>query len=817
MKSIASEKYKPNFQIKMIRKIAFFIFCLLAAAPLSAQIHLPAYQQKLINPTLLDGYWSAHWIGVPSANLRDYGVYHFRKTIQFETVPSTYVIHVSADNRYKLFVNDSLVSLGPCRGDLNNWNFETVDIAPFLKAGKNTLAAIVWFYAQFSPAAQMSKGDAAFLVQGNTDKEKEVNTNSSWKCIQDAAYSISHVGNVNGYYAAGPTEQIDATKYPEGWQNTNFDDSSWKQAQVLDAAAIKGTTDYPGRLLVPRFLPPMEMTRERFQSIRRVEGIKTAGDFLKKPVELTIPASTTVTFLLDQGKETTGYLTLLFGGGKGAEVTIGYAETLYSRNAQKHLVSIGNRNDVEGKEFVGYADRILSDGSANFNFTPLWWRTWRYVQLTVKTKDEPLVLKDIYGTFSAYPFQRESEFSAKGDPDLNKILDIGWRTARLCANETYMDCPYYEQLQYFGDTRIQTMVSMYNADDMHLVKSALEMGRRAMLPDGLTYSRYPTGIPQIISSYSLSWTGMVYDYWMYRGDAEYVKTLLPQIRQVISWYEQWMQPDGSLCSVPYWFFCDWASGYASGVPIREKEGHSAYQDLVFLMALDEVAQMETAMGLPALAQHDNDLAQRIRVDFKKKYWDENRKLFADTYDHRNFSQHTNIMAILTNIVTGEDATALCQNMLVDKNITQVTIYFRSYLLRAMNRAGLGNDMLDQMGIWRQQLTEGMTTWAEMPSPTRSDCHAWGASPNVELFRTFLGIDTDAPGFTKVKIAPALGKLREASGAIPHPLGKVKVDYKVSKNGHMKASIQLPETVSGRFIWNDHEYPLHGGQQLIDAQ
>src|SRR5574344_27955 len=150
MKSIASEKYKPNFQIKRIRKIAFFIFCLLAAAPLSAQIHLPAYQQTLINPALLEGYWSAHWIGVPSANLRDYGVYHFRKTIQLETVPSTYVIHVSADNRYKLFVNDSLVSLGPCRGDLNNWNFETVDIAPFLKAGQNNLAAIVWFYAQFS-------------------------------------------------------------------------------------------------------------------------------------------------------------------------------------------------------------------------------------------------------------------------------------------------------------------------------------------------------------------------------------------------------------------------------------------------------------------------------------------------------------------------------------------------------------------------------------------------------------------------------------------------------------------------------------------
>ncbi|MFA6872845.1 MAG: alpha-L-rhamnosidase C-terminal domain-containing protein [Bacteroidaceae bacterium] len=801
----------------MIRKIAFLVLCALTVCPVSAQIHLPGFQEKLINPALYEGYWSAQWIGVPSAKLRDYGVYHFRKTIQLETVPQTYVIHVSADNRYKLFVNDSLVSLGPCRGDLSNWNFETLDIARFLKVGKNTLAAVVWFYGQACPAAQISQGDAAFLVQGNTEKEKEANTNNSWKCIQDEAYSISHAGKVNGYYAAGPTEQVDVANYPEDWERSNFDDSSWKQAQVVQRAAMKGAIDYPGRLLVPRFLPPMEMTRERLQSVRRMDGIKTVGDFLKKPVNLTIPAGSTVTLLLDQGKETTGYPTLLFGGGKGAEVTIGYAEALFSSNERNEWTSSGNRNDIEGKEFIGYADRVLADGRATFNYTPLWWRTWRYVQLTVKTKDEPLVLKDFYGTFSAYPYQRVSRFSAKGDRDLEKILDIGWHTARLCANETYMDCPYYEQLQYFGDTRIQTMVSMYNTADMHLVKSALEMGRRAMLPDGLTYSRYPTSTPQIISSYSLSWTGMVYDYWMYRGDEAYVKTLLPQIRQVLSWYEQWLQPDGSLSSVPYWFFCDWAAGYPGGMPIREKEGHSAYQDLVYLMALDEVAKMEAKIGIPALAQHDEELAQRIRVDFKKKYWDEKRGLFADTYDHRNFSQHTNIMAILTDIVKGDAATQLCHKMLTDKGITQGTIYFRYYLLRAMNHAGLSGEMLDQMGIWRKQLTEGMTTWAEEPEPTRSDCHAWGASPNVELFRTFLGIDTEAPGFGKVKIAPALGHLREASGTIAHPQGLVSVDYKISKAGRMKASVELPESVSGRFIWNGHEYPLHGGAQTIDAE
>ena len=798
------------------RRFAILAGVLFVALSVSGQIHLQGFHENMINPSLREGHWSAQWIGVPDARLRDYGVYHFRRTVQLNAAPQSYVVHVSADNRYKLYVNDSLVSLGPCRGDVNNWNFETVDIARYLKTGKNVLAAVVWFYADAAPAAQMSSGQAGFLLQGNTDAEKDANTNQQWKCMQDAAYTVCHAGQVRGYYAAGPTEQIEISRYPIGWERADYNDSGWKQAQPLQSAALKGAVDYPGRLLVPRSLPPMEMTLERLQSVRRAEGIKSCGDFLKKPVQLTVPAGTTVTLLLDQGKETTGYPTLVLSGGKGAEVTISYAETLFSRDKDKALAPLGNRDEVEGKEFIGYADRILPDGGKEFRYTPLWWRTWRYIQLTIKTKDVPLVLNDFYGTFCAYPFQRVSTFAAKGDPDLNKMLDVGWHTARLCANETYMDCPYYEQLQYFGDTRIQTMVSMYNATNMHLVKSALEMGRRAMLPDGLTYSRYPTGIPQIISSYSLSWIGMVYDYWMYRGDAEYVKSLLPAVRQILSWYEQWMKPDGSLGYVPYWFFCDWSEGFSGGMPIREKEGNSAYQDLTYLMALDEAAAMEEKVGLPALGQHNTEVATLLRRDFKKKYGDDSRGEFADTYDHRNYSQHTNIMAILTDIVTGDEATRLCRKIITDSKLTQATIYFRYYLFMAMKHVGLGGQLTEQLGIWRQQLKEGMTTWAEMPEPTRSDCHAWGASPNVELFRTLLGIDTAAPGFGKVRIQPALGDLREASGSVPHPNGMVGVDYRATKKGDMKATIDLPATVSGTFVWKNKDYSLHSGRQVIDT-
>ena len=173
------------------------------------------------------------------------------------------------------------------------------------------------------------------------------------------------------------------------------------------------------------------------------------------------------------------------------------------------------------------------------------------------------------------------------------MLEIGWRTARLCANETYMDCPYYEQLQYFGDTRIQAMITLYNTHDAYMVKNAIEQGRQSVVADGITMSRYPSSLHQFISSFSLWWICMGHDYWMYRGDEAYMKTLLPAYRGVLSWYEQWLKRDHSLGYVPHWFFADWAAGFQSGEPVREKDGNSAFQDLVYILTLESAAEIDS--------------------------------------------------------------------------------------------------------------------------------------------------------------------------------------------------------------------------------
>ena len=780
------------------------------ATLVSAQVHLRGFNQDKINPELMNDRWPAHWISVPGEQQNAFGVYLFRKSLNLSDAPKSFIINITADNRYKLYVNGQLASLGPARGDVLNWNFETVDIAKYLNAGKNIVAVLVWNFAEHKPVAQMSQNKTGLLIQGNGKDESVLNTDGTWLCTTNRAYTLWHK-SVPGYYAIGTEEHINSKDYPWEWQKQDFDDSSWKHAQQDESGAFKGARDYPGRALIPSPIPQVEMKLERM-IIRKSDNVKVPDNFAAGTASVTIPANSNVNILLDNKVLTSGYLSLIFSKGKDATISIGYTEGMYETNKDGNYK--GNRNDIEGKKFLGYEDEIIADGGSARHFEPLWWRTWRYIKLSIQTKDEPLVLNDIYGTSAHYPFQLASSFSAPGHEDMNKMLEIGWRTARLCAYETYMDCPYYEQLQYFGDTRIQALVTLFNTKDPYLVKNALEMGRESMVPDGITMSRYPSSVMQLISSYSLSWIDMIYDYWMYRGDETYLKSLLPGVRSVLSWYEQWLKPDLSLSRVPYWFFADWSNGFDYGEPVREKDGNSAYQDLFYIITLDEVAKMERAFGMSSMAEHYAKIANDMRATIKQKYWDESKGLFADTYNHKSFSQHVNSLAVLAHIVTGKDAADVMTRTLNDKSLIQATIYFSFYVHWAMKEAGLGDQYIDNLKIWRDQMALGLTTWAEMPEPTRSDCHAWGASPNINFYRIILGINSAEPGFKKVMISPSLCSLKDVSGTMPSPAGDISASYKINKKGVLTATLTLPENITGTFVWNGKEYPLNSGAQTL---
>jgi len=774
-----------------------------------------------VSPQLLDHKWNALWL-TSDDDGTSYGVHHFRKNVSLPSKPSSFIIHVSADNRYKLFVNGTLVSLGPARSDLYHWNFETVDIALYLKEGENCLAAVVWNFGKSRALAQISYR-TGFILQGNTAAEEIANTDTNWKYLKNPAYSPLTPDLIYTYYALGPGERVDLNQFSPGWELPGYDDTRWTQPKTISAGLPKGVFDwFYNWMLVPRTIPPMEIIAQRFASVREVSGIKTPKEFPTVKSSIEIPPHTKVNILLDQGHLTNAYPVVTFSKGKNAVVTLQYAEALFiDEGSAKHWKAQnakGNRNEVAGKRFVGIKDEIVSGGQSGQVFMPLEFRTFRYVRCHVETQSEAMMLEDISSFFTGYPFQLKAKFEST-EKVLQQIFETGWRTARLCAGETYVDCPYYEQLQYFGDTRIQCLISLFNSGDDRLMRNAIEQADRSRLPEGITLSRYPSSLDQQIPPFSLWWIGMLHDYYWYRDDAEFVKKFLPGMRGVLAFFSNYQQEDGRLKNPPYWEFSDWAEtgGWKNGVAPKGDDGCSAILDFQLLLAYQTAADLEEGLGLKELAAQYRKEVSRLTAAVRKQYWDETKKLFADTNEKKYFSQHTNALAVLTRIVEDKDAGALMEKIISDSTLTQATIYFKYYVNQALAKAGMGDLYLSQLNVWKENLAMGMTTWAEISdiNHARSDCHAWGASPNIEFFRIVLGIDSSSPGFRTVLIHPHLGNLKQASGSIPHPKGEIAVSYSSDKNGKWKAVISLPDGTSGIFLWKDKSFPLHDGENKYE--
>lgn len=755
--------------------------------------------------------WDASWVTVPGAGETDAGLYLFRKTLTLDAKPDTFKVYVSGDNRFKLYVNEQLVSIGPALGDISHWNYETLDLAPYLKAGDNIVTAEVWNEGSLKAVSQFSLR-TGFIVQGTDDATKALNTNDTWKCIIDESYTPIRQ-SVRGYYAAGAGDQIDMNKKIKGWEKLSFDDTSWQQAKPAFERRGRGGMGFGasgGWTLIESILPQRELTYQRLLSTRKSEGVSVPGEFPAEKAAFQVPANTTATVLLDQTFYTNAYPTLIFSGGKNSTIIITYAEGLYGENGAKD-----NRNEIEGKTISGRQDTITSDGSENQNFTALNWRTYRYVELKFETKDDPLTVEDFYGTFTGYPFEMNASINADNE-EMDKIMEIGWRTARSCAVETYMDCPYYERLQYIGDARIQLFVSYFNSGDDRLARNALNLMDNSRQRDGYTLSRYPDTQNQVIATYSMWYVCMLHDYLLYGTDPEFLKDKLLGARQILNYFLSYVDTDGSLKNVPGWNFTDWAEGWRMGTGPAAEDGSSAVMDLQLLLALQAAIELEKNVGSAEFATLYNNLAKKISETINDKYWDPSHGIFADTPDKDEFSQHTNSMAILAGLVDGQQANEIGKLMLSDTSLTQASIYFKYYLHLALTEAGLGDGYLDWLDIWRKNIALGLTTWGETSAveSTRSDCHAWGASPNIEFFRIILGIQSDAPYFSKVKIEPHLGSIEQISGEMPHPAGSIKVNYDLSGKD-LKAEINLPEGISGKFVWKGKTYELKEGRNNLN--
>jgi alpha-L-rhamnosidase len=790
---------------------------------------LTGWSQTSTQPDLPHHDWQASWITHPTAPLREPVVLHFRRNLKLASTLSSYIVRVSADNRFIFYVNGQRVGDGPARGDLTHWRYERFDLAPLLKAGENLITATVWNWGVYAPIAQMTDR-TAFLLESEATGDASISTPKGWMVeIEPGQRPVPRVANgFFEYMASGPGEEMDAARYDWSWNEPSASAVDWVPAaspvresiysEVNRAHSADTTGDNPWGL-IPDELPHMEYAPTnaglfvRAEGIDEETGVPAYKSFPSSPVNL--PPSSHIHLLLDRKTLTTAYPQLTVSGGKGSHIILTYAEALYDKDHHK-----GDRDDVSNRIALGMTDSFLLDGGAHRTFEPLWWRTWRYLDLDIQTGSDPLTLESLTAQFTAYPFLERASLTTP-DPDLPKIWEISWRTARLDAHETYMDTPYYEQLQYVGDTRIQALISYSVGGDDRLARQALQAFDWSRIPEGITRSRYPSSLPQTIPTFSLLYLGMLHDYWMYRPDDDgLARSLVPGTRTVLNWFANYEQPDGLLKKLPWWSFIDWVSGKQE-IPTYDKNGESCVTTLEYLGTLNDAADLENALGDPILASRYQSRAAHVRTGLYDKCWSATRGLLADTTDQKGFSQQANILGVLYDVIPKDGQQQVLRRMLaIDPGTTpdgvlSASYYFRFYLARALDHAGMADDYLDSIGPWRKLLPLHFSTWPEIPGNTRSDSHAWSAHPIYDLLTLVAGIEPASPGFATVRIAPHLGSLPSLTATYPHPQGLIKVEYNRHDTG-LSATVTLPGNLNGSFIFGGRSWNLHAGVNQIVA-
>jgi len=769
------------------------------------------------------GTWPCKWVCCANTGAAPF-VTAFRKRF---TVAKDAVMraHVSADERYEIFLNGTRIGRGSERGDRENWYYESYDIP--LKKGEHVIVARVWSMGKRAPYAQMSVYPGFIFATENEFLPVLGTGVAEWEAKKLEGYEFT---DPMPAWGTGANLDIHGDKFDWGFEKGEGD--GWEPVDVLDPGAngfIRN--EYPPlHLMKPAVLPAM-MEREVYvgsvkfvsevESENTREVVVNTGDNLTSELDswnlisgkgsITVPANTARRVIIDLDNYYCAYPELITSGGKGSLVRLLWAEALYE--SFESFGFKGNRGEIEGKHFWGIGDVFRPDGGRDRRFETLWWQAGRYIEILVQTADDPLVIESLKLRETRYPVEMESEFSSS-DKRLENVVPIALRGLQMCSHETYLDCPYYEQLQYIGDTRLEALTTYTITHDDRLPRKALRMFDASRLNSGLTQSRYPSRVTQVITPFSMWWVGMVYDYSRWRDDEEFVRGMIHGVRGVLDYYLSCVNKDGLIEAPNGWNFMDWVPAWGGwGLPPDADKGVSGVINWHAVMIFTLAAELEESLGELELAAKDRRAASELAARVSAAFWDDSRNLFADDLAKKRFSEHSQCLALLSGLVGADKREKLANALTSAPDIERTTIYFTHYLFETYRVLGRMDKLFERLNLWFELEKLGFKTTFEMPEPSRSDCHGWAAHPLYHYFATILGIRPASKGFRVVKIEPQLGPLTHAKGKLVHPKGFISVDFTVN-DGKLSGSVELPDGVTGTLVYGDQTKELRAGRQEI---
>jgi len=674
------------------------------------------------------------------------------------------------DTRYQLYLNGHLVSEGPCQSSSYVTYYETEDLTPFLKEGKNLLTAKVLYVTDGYFISVFRKGQPAFWMDGELTANGEtvtIGTDESWTCAREDACAF-----VNGpgvHCSIPPFEQ-------------------WSGASSLKPIAVRHF--YEPRLsrrcfnefglnepyiMAPRPIPPMET--EAYQPLKAVRSGEGFTEF-------------------DSAMYTTAKLRFRFKAKAGTKVRLIYAEcyTVADESGNRYK---GKRDDYQNPtaNMGGVFDTLVATGEEQ-TFIPFWYRSFRFVR--VEFEDPAFKLLGFDFANYHYPLDKAGEFLCS-NPRYNKMWEISRNTVLCCMHEMYVDCPYYEQQQYDMDSALEMLFTLRMSGDLRMPLKSVTDFAHSQMADGMLQANYPSVMVQIIPDFTLFWVLMLRDYLRYAGQSAdvlaCVRSFTGTVDKALESFEPYMTAEGLVGLTPYWHFVDWVPGWHIGVPGGGFSEPITVTSFMYAAALKAAAEICDTVGRPGLASDYRTRAAVMLDTVKKLCYDESVGLYRNTPNTNEYSQHTTLWAILSGAVCGEEAGALMDRTF-DGHVPVSVCSFsmNHYMFRALELSGRYNQYAPkQLAGWETMLDLHCTTWCENPDSPRSECHGWSSAPIYEFSAMVLGVYPTDNGYRSVRIKPVVDcyDLDWAKGTVPTPYGIISVSWE-KQDGMLTLDVTLPD-------------------------
>ena len=750
------------------------------------------------------------WIWLPEWTAEDKNrpvLALFLKQLELKAEPESGSIRISADTRYKLYINGQFVEMGPDRGDLQVWFYDPIDIGKYLHRGENVLAVQVLRYPM-----EYRKGNYGMFrteypglyVEGSVSdasgRRYVLDADEDWMCSRDEGFEI--VSEAEGFAPLQIYENRKGTAGLKGWMLPGYDAAGWMHAQPYR---------HMSRMISPgnikeRSIPFLYRKRRRFQKVAAVRRSLFHRHrweaLLLDDREIVIPAHTKEIVEITAGEEMTAYITLEMKGGAGTEITLLQSEGYVQDAHHKNLPVKKNRNDQVCGHLEGFEDhyRVAGYGCEEISeeYEPFWFRTFRFIRLEIETKEHPLTISRLDYTETGYPLEVKTK-AGTSDTSLVPVWKISERTLRRCMHETYEDCPFYEQQQYTMDARVEILYTYAAAADDRLARKCMDDFRRSQRYDGLLNASYPCCRPNVIPGFSIYYILMLYDHMMYFGDKELLEDHMPTVFGILNYFHRHLTKEGYVAKLGglngeerNWSFIDWVPEWddTTGVPDAVLEGPITMESLLYVMGLQHAAAILDYLGYAEQAALYLGRAEAVQHSVLQYAMGENGML-QDGPGVDKYSQHVQVFSVLTETVTGKQGRRnLEETLLYPEKYTQCSVAMAFYLFRAMQMTDLYVLSQEYWDIWHRMLKKGLTTCMEDEIGERSDCHGWGALILYELPAVILGVQPARPGYEAVSIRPEPGYLEYAEGRVITPKGMIKVSWDVRNGG--KFQYEAPE-------------------------